>query len=253
MDENKPSDFQSWNDYLDLNGEQEQQLMQRAVDEANASQEQANKALNRGMEEARAAQLREARGGNVATTTLSSTGSYQDYLRLKTQANEQYSRAMLGGDAVSSNARARMAASSGVASEWVRRGDQLQQRAEQLAKRSTEGAAGATRIAGEQKKAKDDAAAADAARRADDARRFDAAKAAAMERYHTQRDTLDKQATSFDFDGKPMVLYGERGFNDETANRWRADGSFFGFGDEVSKDLDTPQLYSFGRIVKKGT
>lgn len=159
-----PSGFRSWQDELALNGEQEQQLLERAMEQAKATRAQAQHRLSTGVDEARDAQLREAEGGNVATTTLSQTGSYADYQRLKQQAQGQYQVALRGGGKLSGMLRRARAQASGVSDAWIQQGDQLEAREAQSLKDSTAGAAGATRLGKEQKKREDDAAAAAKAR-----------------------------------------------------------------------------------------
>lgn len=146
-----PSNFVSWQDQLGLTGEQEQRLLDQAMADANATQDQARRSLERSADEARNAQLAEARGGGVATTTLSSTGSYRDYLALKTKANEQYLAAQRSGNAVGSMVRRARAQAAGVNEAWTAQGDALEARQEQLGAASTAGAAGATRLAGEER------------------------------------------------------------------------------------------------------
>jgi hypothetical protein len=110
-----PTGFQSWDDYLQLNGDAEQRLLEAAVQEAEATQAQAAQALQRAGRETTANQMREAEGG-LATSTLSTSGSYSDYVRLKLKAEGQYAAALNGGDSTSSAARRMRAGSSPVLS-----------------------------------------------------------------------------------------------------------------------------------------
>lgn len=119
------SSFQSWNDYLNLNGDQEKQLLDNAMAGANATRDHAGQLLNRARVE--------ADDGNQA---LSATGSYQDYLRLKTQADQQYLAAQNGGNRIASLARQQQARQSGVSDEWTAQGNALEYRQNVLSERA---------------------------------------------------------------------------------------------------------------------
>lgn len=140
---------------MDLNGEQEQQMLDRALEEARKTRGQGALQLGRAGDEARTAQLREAAGGNVATTTIDRTGTYGDYLKLKLKAEGQYQAAVRGQSGVSGMLRRQRAQQAGVNAAWTEQGDMQETREKRALDASAGGAAGATRMAGEEKAAKD--------------------------------------------------------------------------------------------------
>ncbi len=148
-----------------LNGEQEQQLLDRALEEARGTRRQAGRVLDDAGDAARQTQLREAAGGNLATTTVDRTGGYNDYLKLKLKAEGQYQAALRGGQGVTGMLRRQRAQQAGVNDAWTQQGDQQEAVQARALQQSASGAAGATRLAGEEK-SRNEATAAAAKQRA---------------------------------------------------------------------------------------
>lgn len=198
-----PSGFRSWQDELNLNGEQEQRLLDNALAEASKTRGQAGNELTAAQNEAGAAQTREARSaGGVATTTLSMTGSYGDYQRLLGQANEQYQAAVQGQSGVAGMIRRSRAQSSGVAAEWVQHGDELEARQQRMEAESAAGATSTTKYVADEK-ARAEKAALDAKNRGeDDAQNRNNFNASLINKMKGQWAQIDKQNGSFGFDPK---------------------------------------------------
>lgn len=146
-----PSTFRSWQDELNLNGEQEQQYLDRALAEAQQSRAAAGGELDQAGNEARLAQDTEARDRGVTTTNVTNTGSYRDYLALKVKAEGQYKRAVTGEKGVTGMIRRQRAQAAGVNEAWTQQGDQMEVREKSALDESAAGATNANRLAGEAK------------------------------------------------------------------------------------------------------
>ena len=203
-------DFLSFGDYMALTGEQEQQLLERAMADAQATRAQAQRGLSRAAAEARDAQRIESRGEGVATTTLSSASSYSDYLRLKVRAEEQCKAALNGGGTTASTIRAARAKASGVADAWTQQGDALEARQQQLADESTAGAAGYNRLADERRHRERQTAEAARLRAEQDATNRENFNANLDARMKAAWQERDRQQGTFGFDpSTQFTIYGE--------------------------------------------
>lgn len=164
-----PSGFVSWGQQMQLTGDLEDQLYRRALDEASKTQKQAGAALDTSYAQARAANKSEVAGGGQALTTLNQTASYNDYLKLQQQAEQQAKKATIsGGNTVSNLMRQQMASRPWGATANFDQGTQAlltrQAQLEQARTRNAQRDEGM--YAASQKYAADQSAAADARTRA---------------------------------------------------------------------------------------
>jgi len=227
---------------MDLNGEQEQQMLDRALEEAQKTRGQGARQLSLAGDEARMAQFREAAGGNVATTTVDRTGAYGDYLKLKQKAEGQYQAAVRGQSGVSGMLRRQRAQLSGVNAAWTEQGDMQEEQERRALQTSTRDATDATRMAGEEKAIGIRKAAAEKERKDKEAAEDLANSRGSFESAFSQYERLSRGNTQADLDEAGRyarivsrgVDSGHKlpGLNSEQRKNFAKSGDMRGFGVE---------------------
>lgn len=96
-DNNSPSDFVSWGQQLALTGDEEERLYNKALAEAQREQQAAGASLEGAYGQATDANKREIADTGAAATTVSQTGSYNDYLKHQQAAQAKAQAALTGG------------------------------------------------------------------------------------------------------------------------------------------------------------
>ena len=149
------SDFMDFNAWRDLASASEQEVLQRQLEDVQTKTQAANSALSRAQREAQMARLGETQGAGVATSTLSSVGSYADYLKAKqAQANAQ---ALLAGGNGGELGDVRRAAGGSFRQQGMELGAGLQNRETRIGAEDAAGLTGANRLA-EERRARESAA-----------------------------------------------------------------------------------------------
>lgn len=194
MDET-PSDFIDFNAFRDLTAQSERELLQRQLSELETATGSANQLLLKAANDAGRQQAADVSvAGGATNTSLSSVGSYGDYLKAK--QNVQNLRAMmaLNGGGASGDVRSSVAAEDGFGSSADSVLQRLNATEAYKGKQLDESMAGANRNSAELKAYADRQAAERAAREASDKAAVEGFNASVLSKMQQEWAKLDASA-----------------------------------------------------------